>query len=411
MIEGILKIRSKLIRVESSMMEYEHIQTQLRSIAQVVSCELERVEDYLYFLDSFTCKLFTESEYDPAAIEQWLKDDDFAVGVDGFFLSIPQLESFRKGTLPGDVVSFSWPPDKIEDRKARFHLFCLHNIGDILSAMHERIPSSVWVYYQDVTNTAMQFPYIDQIEAITPDFDWSTYHTYASVCPEANPEREVRWSAPHIDYAGRGLIVAASIPVYIEHEFVGLWSIDVIVDSLVRHDILVADRKSQLTCIVDKNGLLIADSRSFSTQEMHKGETSLIKFNDIHECFQNINMEELLESGSGYSSFDSDDESFQVHWHRINSLGWISITVISVNELVTTAKSIFQEAFISLGKGRSEPFIETDNFPDEMLGLARSFNEMAHSLDKMRKQLVSKNIELTRQKKTRKRPTGQRRLS
>ncbi len=380
------------------MPEFHNIQTQLRSVTQVISCELERVEDFLYFLDSLTCKLFTETENDNAAIDKWLKDNDFAVGEDGFYLSVSQLEKFRKGKISPEAISYSWPPDKINNNTARFHLYCLHNIGDIFSSMHDRISSAVWMYYQDVTNTALQFPYIDQIQAITPDFDWSTYHTYASVHPAVNPEREVRWSAPHVDYAGSGLIVAASIPVYIGHDFVGLWSIDLKVGSLVRNSILVADRKSQFTCIVDKSGALVADSRGVSIKEMDKGEVSLIKFTEIHECFKNIELKELYKSGSGYGSFDSSTDSFQVHWQKINSMGWICITVISVNELISTAKNIFQEAFESLGKGDSDSYIETDHFPAEMLEMAHSYNEMAQSLDKMYKQILGKNNELKEQK-------------
>ncbi|WP_051249551.1 hybrid sensor histidine kinase/response regulator [Maridesulfovibrio zosterae] len=381
------------------MPEYEHIQTQIRSIAHVVSCELERVEDFLYFLDSQTTKLFTETKHDRDEIARWLNENDFAVGDDGFYLSLSQLTEFRKGKLSGDAISYSWPPEKINDETARFHLFCLSNLGDLLAPMFERIPSAVWMYYQDVTNTALQFPYIDQIEAITPDFDWSTYHTYASVCPEANPDREVRWSAPHVDYAGGGLIVAASIPVYIEHDFVGLWSIDVRVEGLVRHDILVANRKSQLTCIVEKSGSLIADNRGVSITEMDKGEISIVGFKDAHEVFQNINLESLFESKSGYRNFNTDNESYQVHWHKIDSMDWICITVISVRELITTAKDIFKNAFASLVTGNSHSFIETDNFPAELLELARSYNEMVHSLDKMHKSILKKNIELTKQKK------------
>ena len=380
------------------MPEYKNIQTQLRSIVQVISCELERVEDSLYFLDSLTCKLFTETERNDAAIDKWLSDDKFDVGSDGFYLSTPQLDAFRKGELAGDAVSFSWPPEKIDDPVARFHLYCLHKIGDILSAMYDRIPSSVWMYYQDVTNTALQFPYIDQIEAIPPDFDWSTYHTFASVNPAVNPEREVRWSAPHIDYAGSGLIVAASIPVYIGHEFVGLWSIDVKVEGLVRHEILTANRKSQLNCIVDKSGELVARSKGVSIAEMDKGEVVVIEFNDIHECFENIKLEDLFESGSGYDIFDSESETYQVYWQTISSMGWICLTVISVKELISTAKGMFREAFTCLGRGECEFYLETDNFPAEMMELAHSYNEMAHSLDKMHKDILRKNSELKEQK-------------
>lgn len=381
------------------MTEYAHIQTQLKSIAHVVSCELDRVVDTLCCLAATTGKLLRETPYDGATIDAWLESEGFGVGEDGFFLSLPALEAHRAGTLSEDAVSFSWPPNRIEDREARHRLFCHRNIGDLLRSMHRRLPGTAWIYYQDVTNTAMQFPYIDQITAITPDFDWSCYHTYASVSPEANPKRDVCWSAPHVDYAGQGLITAASIPVYQEDRFVGLWSIDIKVESLVRHDILVANRKTQLTCIVDRSGALIASSDDISTRQMTKGDISLVPFEAIHASFRNLDLDHLFESESGYDSAVADGEEYQVHWKKVANMNWLCLTLISANELIGTAKDQFKQAFDNLGKGDAETLEHIDSFSDEMLELAEAYNAMVRKLDQTQNRLREQNTELTEEKR------------
>ncbi len=380
------------------MLENAQIETQLKSIVHVVSCELERVEDTLFCLESMTKKLFKETAGDKEAIAAWLEEERFGVGEDGFFQSQSRLEAYRKGTLSENVVSFSWPPEKINDKDARFRLFCHRDIGDLLHLMHRRLPGAAWIYYQDVANTALQYPYIDQITAITPDFDWSQYHTYASVKPEVNPRREVRWSAPHVDYAGKGLIVAASIPVYRGDRFVGLWSIDVEVDSLVRHDVLISNRKTQLTCIVDGSGSLIASSQGISTKTMAKGEVSLIPFNEVHESYRNMDLGELFSTEEGYANTETDKEEYQVHWKKVFALDWMCITVLSVNELIGTAKDQFKKAFTNLGKGDPVALEHVDNFPEEMLELAEAYNEMVANLDRAQRRLLEKNAELTQEK-------------
>ncbi|WP_419785867.1 ATP-binding protein [Pseudodesulfovibrio sp.] len=380
------------------MAEYDHIQTQLRAIAQMVSCEMERVQDTLCCLESLTVKLFRESQRNEHAVEAWLKEDGFELGEDGFFLSLPKLHAFRAKELSDLAVSFSWPPDKVADPDARHRLFCLHNLGPMLRALHRRLPGAAWIYYQDVTNTAMQYPYIDQIQAITPDFDWSQYHTYASVEPVANPEREVRWSAPHVDYAGQGLIVPASTPVYVEDRFVGLWSIDITVDSMVRHDILTSSRQSQLNCIVDMDGNVVAGGPGVATRVMRKGESSLVPLTDVHESLTSLNLDAMFTSGQGMTEASVQGTRYQIHWSRIQNSRWLCLTSINSSELLATAGAQFKEAFSSLGEGDTDTIIDTQGFPDEMRELATAYNSMVSKVQGMHQRLRDKSNELEEEK-------------
>lgn len=105
---------------------------------------------------------------------------------------------------------------------------------------------------------SIQFPYIDQITAITPDFDWTIYHTFQSVTPENNPEGRIRWTRPTIDYAGEGIILSVSIPLELEGRFIGLWSIDLPMASIYPDFIFDTLLQGQVNFVIDQGGLLVA---------------------------------------------------------------------------------------------------------------------------------------------------------
>ncbi|WP_319583625.1 ATP-binding protein [uncultured Pseudodesulfovibrio sp.] len=381
-----------------SMLELQRIRTRLGIVARVISCELDRVKDTLHYLACHTLELFQITPHDPALISAWLAREGFSVSEDGFFQSLPNLEAYREGGLPEGVMSYSWPPDRIHDQNARYRLFCHRNMGNLLCTLQGRLPGTVWVYYQDVTNTAIQYPYIDQSTAITPDFQWSDYHTYASVSPEANPEREVRWSPPHIDYAGQGLIIAASIPIYDNDEFIALWSIDLRVESLVRTSVLAPAYPSQLTCVVGADGMVIAASRGIVVEDMVKGEKSVVPFRELHPAFADLDLEELLELRQGCRSVGGEDDDFHVCWVDLHCMDWLCITVLSREDLLDTAKEQFRTAFDNLGLGRPDSSVGIDDLPSEFLELGEAYNQMVEKLNLAKADLIRQKAELSRQK-------------
>ncbi|WP_338667988.1 response regulator [Pseudodesulfovibrio methanolicus] len=380
------------------MLELQRIRTRLGIVARVIACELDRVKDTLHYLACHTLELFQITPRDPALISAWLAREGFAVGEDGFFLSLPNLKAFREGRLPEGVMSYSWPPDRIDDPDARYRLFCHRNMGDLLRTLHERLPGTVWVYYQDAANTALQYPYIDQITAITPDFRWSEYHTWASVRPEANPERLVRWSPPHIDYAGQGLIIAASIPIYENDEFIGLWSIDLRVDNLVRASVLAPAYPSQLTCVVGGDGMVIAASRGVVVDDMAKGERSVVSFGDLHPAFAGLDLRELLERRQGSRAVGTGGDDYHVCWADLHCMDWLCVTVLCRDDLLDTAKEQFRHAFDNLGLGRSDSWVGMDGLPSEFLELGEAYNRMVEKLNLARSDLLHRKAELAEQK-------------
>ncbi len=375
-----------------------YLRIQISEIAKLISCELERIKDTLTCLGCHTLELLDMTPRDEAVIDSWLEREGFEVGEDGFFLSQPRLRAFRHGNPEPRAISYSWPPDRRDDQDARFRMYCHRNMGRMLMALHERFSGVAWIYYQDVTNTALQYPYIDQISAITPDFQWSEYHTSVSVNPKNNPERDIRWTPPTVDYAGQGLIVSASIPVYMDDTFIGLWSLDVTVDSLVRPSIFAPAWKSQLTCVVERNGNIVSCSRDVAPCDLKKGDVSLVTFKGVHDAFLQVDLESLFSTSKGTLDIAIEDNDYLVLWETVKSMDWICVTVLAHTDLLSTARERFCEAFSSLSMGDGNAFIDLETLPNELVSLGEAYNLMVGDLERARTRLLDQQAELSRAK-------------
>lgn len=310
-----------------------YLRIQLENIARLISCEVARVHDVLTCLACHSRDLIEVTPRDDEAVERWLADQGFAVGEDGFFLALPELQAYREGRGADTAISYSWPPGRMGDSEARHRMYCHRNMGPVLKTLHRRFRGVAWIYYQDATNTALQYPYIDQITAITPDFQWSEYHTWRSVIPEVNAERTVRWTLPSIDYAGQGLIISASAPVYLGDRFVGLWSMDVPVARLVRPEMLARTVDSQLTAVVDSQGIVISSNRNDLPAGQDKGEMVLAHWSDLHTAFAGLSQPRMFVQGAGRLDVSNGRDCLLL-WETVPGVDWLCVTVVDRCELV-----------------------------------------------------------------------------
>lgn len=371
---------------------------QLETIAQVVSCEVERIRDTLTCLVCHSLELFKITPKDAAAVERWLGEEGFALGEDGFYLSLPRLAAHRRGTLEKTAVSYSWPPERMRDPDARYRMYCHRNMGPMLMGLFERIKGVAWIYYQDVTNTALQYPYIDQITAITPDFQWSGYHTYLSVEPGANPERGIRWTDPTMDYAGKGLILSASAPVYADDAFVGLWSLDVSVDSIIRPNLFARSWGNQLTCLADNRGMALACNKSLGPCDATVGDEVLLPLALLHPGFASLDMEELYRAGSGNRFLSLECGNYLFLWEVVGAMDWICLSVLDKDELLSSAHERFRRAFSSLSRGNGNAVIDLEHLPPELADVGDAYNLMVHDLEQARNRLLAQQEDLARAK-------------
>ena len=358
------------------------VQLQVRQAAQILGGNITNCHHALEELRRLSLILFTQTRADEADIRRWFAAEEFGIDGDGFWTSLPLLEAHRNNTAPADAVSWSWHPELAENPEACFRMYCLRQAGTYLEEIRARLPDAAWIYYQDVTNTAIQFPYIDQITAITPDFDWSGYHTYVSVSPENNPEREIRWTSPTIDYAGEGLILSASVPVYLLDRFIGLWSIDLPMGSLYKESIFETTMKGQVNFIIDRTGHLVAHPWVETKIDKEKGSIYLGHIRDLDDKFSQLDTPGLHQEKSGHKLLaEGSDKETVVWFETIPGIEWVFIASVPSRSMEDAVNLRIRKALDQVRSGDFSYRIKGVEDINRAGHIAEGFNRMVEALE------------------------------
>ena len=362
------------------------IQLQVRQTAVSLGINVKRCHDALYELRRLSLVLFCETRAGQSDIDEWFASQGFGVDEDGFWQSIPLLEAFRKKSAPAEAISYSWHPDLIAIPEVCFRMYSLRNIGPFLAEIRSKLPGTAWIYYQDITNTSIQFPYIDQITAITPDFDWRSYHTFRSVEPESNPDGAIRWTQPTIDYAGEGLIISVSVPVYLQDRFVGLWSIDLPMQSLYRDFVFDVFLEDQVNFLVDSQGHLVAHPSLEAEIDREKGTVFHRTFEDLGVRFADLDPGDLLKQGDGQlflkgkKGFAGETEDLVAYFEAIPGIDWLFFATFPKQSMTDVINRKIREALDRVKSGDFSYRLENNSEIEQAGLLAEGFNEMAAAL-------------------------------
>ncbi|NDY70627.1 hypothetical protein DO021_02235 [Desulfobacter hydrogenophilus] len=359
----------------------DSIQMQLNKIAATIGENIQRYDDRLHELKRLSQILFMETRADDD-LDAWFREEGFGINEDGFWLSLPKLTAFRENRAAQDIISYSWHPDLISNKDACFRMYALRNIGPLLEEIWNSLPETAWIYYQDITNTSLQFPYIDQITAISPDFDWRTYHTFQSVCPQNNPEGEIKWTQPTIDYAGEGLILSVSIPVRIQNRFIGLWSIDLPMVSLYPEFIFDTLLEGQVNFIVDQDGNLVAHPHIETRIDSEKGSLFQTHFHELGAGFKSLSPRELLKKKEGHFVLNPETASESVgYYHAIPGVHWLLFCVFPRQSMEHVIDRKIKTAFERVKSGDFSYRLNELSDVKHSKIIADGFNEMARALE------------------------------
>lgn len=365
------------------MNEIEAIRWHLERYRAMLAQQIDRLYNALEELQRTTLMLLDHNEALESEIDEWLMAEGFGVDGDGFFQSLPLLKAFKDGTAPGDAISVSWGKHLYKNITARRHMYAHRGIGHYLKHIHQRLSEVGWIYYQDASNTALQYPYIEQRSAIKWDFDWSAYHTYVSVNPENNPDRMIKWTLPTIDYAGEGLILSVSIPVWRGDDFIGLWSIDLPIRYLYRDFGISKPFDDQIQFIVNTDGMLLLLHESMNA--------------DIEPVHGNVLLQPLTKLGGGWATLDLQqaikeeqgelrvtDEAgvvWLMSFTTVPGVEWILFSGIKEQVMEKVATHRLRRAFRQVAEGDFTHKIETASSGSLLSSVADEFNRMLLRLE------------------------------
>lgn len=149
----------------------------------------------------------------------------------------------RDNTKVQDVVYFTEPMDKE------------------LIRITNQYKAVVQVYYNTRESYNRIYPFMDVIAQYEPALHIPEFNFYYLADEKHNPERKSVWvNEAYVDPAGRGWMISAIAPVYINDELMGVPGIDITTNALT--DEFLTEEDNNIV-IVDQNGVIVT-ARDYS---------------------------------------------------------------------------------------------------------------------------------------------------
>lgn len=362
------------------MNEITSIQFQIERQAISLSTRIDTIYSSLQELKRLTNILFELTPNDNKAIFDWIQSEQFNVD-DDYFISDKTLNNFKNNVLADTSVTYHWP-EKLKDNSELQHSFyALRSIGTTLKEMKVNLGDITIIYYQDIIkNACVAYPYFEINQVIPADFNWSEYYSCASVNPANNPRREIQWSPPNIDYSGEGLISIASIPIYQEDNYIGVWSIDVPFNTLHQQCILDTFIPEQTNFITDFEGNIIDHPTINAKINKEKGSFYQIDIKELEQGYEKLNLDSIKRQKSGELEISNDKGDIQIVLYQVvPKINWIMFATFPKDKVFESVRDKITDAF-NMMKEKSLPDKIDIQVDKDMQVLINSYNDMIQVL-------------------------------
>ncbi len=129
-----------------------------------------------------------------------------------------------------------------------------------LSRICREFPAVSQAYYNDRHSLNRIYPWFDTIAQYPPRMNIPDFNFYYLADSAHNPGRKGVWvPEPYVDPAGRGWMVSAIAPVYVDEKLEGVPGLDITIATLVEHYFRDLDRA---VAVVSREGVLVAATES-----------------------------------------------------------------------------------------------------------------------------------------------------
>ncbi len=219
-----------------------------------------------------------------------------------------------------------------------------------LPSILDENPDVVAIYFGGERGETVYFPNIDLANIVPPDFDVTGRQWYLSASPDANPNRQVVWSAPYEDAALNGLVITTSIPVFDEADrFQGVAAMDVQITRVI--DLLAAIQIGETGyafLMDDANRLISLPDAGYTDFEITDESAMLSKIMDpstlpsASPAFYEI-LEILTNASSGVFTITLAGEERYVAFNQIPEVGYKVVFIAPSRELLPDRAEITEQ--------------------------------------------------------------------
>ena len=339
------------------------IDEQLKSFANATKL----AADQAHFLLLDPQARITPVEKD-AVLQKYRRDANGVLGLD---------EWYRQTYLPGfgdDRLSNVFlNRDTPLTLEMEYAIAVTEKLDPLFDAIHRSNIGTQWIYLTLAEGMMRLFPWQDN-SGYPVDWKPQEISFYTVAAPERNPLNEAVWTAPYNDFAGAGLMVTSSAPIYIKDKLVGVMSHDFRIEDLQKQVLGFEVGRTGLAFLLDKQGNIIAH-RNYAPDNTPLGEELSIKLAE-----QDPSMAPAVEAMSSYGQgvlrvTDKSGVVWVVVYTHIPATGWSlglmqprseiiqPVLNISRNVLAGTIGLVVLAVIVSIGlaRGISQPMVSLSN--------------------------------------------------
>ncbi|MCE1187982.1 MAG: hypothetical protein LWX56_02485 [Ignavibacteria bacterium] len=125
-----------------------------------------------------------------------------------------------------------------------------------LKRLVKKYPEIAQVYFNDKNSYNRIYPFFDVLAQYEAKMNIPDYNFYYMADAKHNPGKTAVWvREPYVDPAGRGWMVSAIAPVYVDTALVGVPGIDITINTLT--DRYIKDTPDRMFLLIDATGVIV----------------------------------------------------------------------------------------------------------------------------------------------------------
>jgi signal transduction histidine kinase/CheY-like chemotaxis protein len=219
------------------------------------------------------------------------------------------------------------------------------------------------------------------------------------VCPKNNPQRRIQWTPPTIDYAGEGVILSVSIPVWRDDHFIGLWSIDLPIRYLYRDFASSTFSPDQGQFIVNQQGMLVLHEKLQAEIDQTRGQVFLHHLAELGGQWTQMDLTPILAKAEGEVAVtDAGGREWVFCFCHVPGVEWTLFCGLPKASMEEAAAQRLRLAFKHIGDGNFSHRIES--LPTSALStLADEFNKMGLRLSQAEQNRIEMENQLRQAQK------------
>jgi hypothetical protein len=276
----------------------------------------------------------TPAEKD-AALEKYRRDADGVLDLDEWYhwTYLPQFGDDRLSNvfLNRDTAL---TPD------LEYAIAVTEKLDPLFDAIHRSNIGTQWICLTLADGMMRLFPWQDN-GGYPPDWKPQEIPSYMVAAPERNPLSEPVWTAPYNDFAGAGLMVTNSVPIWVKDRLVGVMSHDFRIEDLQRQVLGFEVGKTRLAFLLDKRGNIIAH-RNYTPENTPLGEELNIKLAELEPSMAPAVAEMLSYSKGDVRVTDQSGVEWVVVYTRIQLTNWSLGLMLPRSEIIQPVLKISQ---------------------------------------------------------------------